>query len=194
MTNPERYPAQVFWSDEDEGFIATAPDLPGCSAFGESKAEALDELLPAIVAWIESARNAGNPVPGPSHPANDQYSGKFVLRLPKSMHASLAHSAKMDGVSLNQYVVTLLASTHSIKHNVERQVFYLEPKQHWFSYAFNGNLSGVCFGARQVKATFADFELWNTATSACSVTAASDIGTIFPAFALAHKSKESSHG
>ena len=39
-----RYPANVFWSEEDEGFIALAPDLPGCSAFGESQAEALVSL------------------------------------------------------------------------------------------------------------------------------------------------------
>ena len=39
-----RYPANVFWSEEDEGFIALAPDLPGCTAFGASQAKALDEL------------------------------------------------------------------------------------------------------------------------------------------------------
>jgi predicted RNase H-like HicB family nuclease len=60
------YPAEVFWSDEDEGFIALAPDLPGCSAFGETKSEALQELDEAIDAWIEAARAAGNPVPEPT--------------------------------------------------------------------------------------------------------------------------------
>ena len=57
------YPVNLFWSDEDEGFIATAPDLPGSSAFGESQAEALAELGHAIEAWIEAAKAAGNPVP-----------------------------------------------------------------------------------------------------------------------------------
>jgi predicted RNase H-like HicB family nuclease len=37
----KRYPAHVFWSDDDNGFVALAPDLPGCSAFGESRFEAL---------------------------------------------------------------------------------------------------------------------------------------------------------
>ncbi len=60
------YPAEVFWSDEDEGWIAVAPDLPGCSAFGESKVEAIKELEPAIGAWIEAARAAGNSIPQPS--------------------------------------------------------------------------------------------------------------------------------
>ena len=62
MTNVNRYPAHVFWSSEDEGFIAIAPDLPGCSAFGESQQEALTELQDAIAAWIEAAQSAGNPI------------------------------------------------------------------------------------------------------------------------------------
>ena len=61
-----RYRATVFWSDEDEGWIALAPDLPGCSAFGESRGEAIRELEPAIEAWIESATAAGNPIPEPT--------------------------------------------------------------------------------------------------------------------------------
>ena len=68
MTNVERYPAQVFWSDEDGGFVAIATDLPGCSAFGETQHEALAELQDAIAAWMEAARSAGNPIPEPSEP------------------------------------------------------------------------------------------------------------------------------
>jgi predicted RNase H-like HicB family nuclease len=60
------YPAEVFWSDEDERWIAVAPDLPGCSAFGESRPDALRELEAAIEAWIEAANAAGNSIPEPS--------------------------------------------------------------------------------------------------------------------------------
>jgi predicted RNase H-like HicB family nuclease len=71
-----RYPKQVFWDDEDEGFIATAPDLPGCSAFGETEHEALAELEDAIIAWISAAQAAGNAVPKPSKPsANKAFTG-----------------------------------------------------------------------------------------------------------------------
>jgi len=65
---PRRYPKQVFWSDEDQGFIAVAPDLAGCSAFGLSEAEAISELDDAIAAWIDAARAAGNPIPRASRP------------------------------------------------------------------------------------------------------------------------------
>ncbi len=65
----ERYPKQVFWSDEDDGYVALVPDLPGCSAFGSSEAEALSELEDAIIAWISAARAAGNQIPRASRPA-----------------------------------------------------------------------------------------------------------------------------
>jgi len=115
LTDTNRYPANVFWSDEDEGFIAVASDLPGCSAFGETQHEALTELQSAIAAWIEAARAAGNPIPEPSQPALDNfYSGKILVRMPKSLHAQLAQGAKTEAVSLNQYIVFLLtwATTH----------------------------------------------------------------------------------
>lgn len=66
MTEADRYPAHVFYSDEDEGFIAIAPDLPGCSAFGDTQEQAICELRDAIVAWQIAARDAGNRVPEPS--------------------------------------------------------------------------------------------------------------------------------
>ncbi|MBL1257497.1 type II toxin-antitoxin system HicB family antitoxin [Methylocystis sp. Sn-Cys] len=103
----DRYPVDIFWSDEDEGFIAVAKDLPGCSAFGASRAEASREIEDAIAAWIEAARSAGNPVPEPSAPL--EYSGKLLVRMPKTLHRSLALSAAEEGVSLNQYVVYKLA-------------------------------------------------------------------------------------
>src|SRR3984893_4990519 len=108
----QRYPANVFWSDEDGGFIATAPDLPGSSAFGETESEALAELHDAIDAWIEAAGAAGNPIPEPSRPSEDvQPSGKLLVRMPRSLHAALARGAKRENVSLNHYVVFLLTST-----------------------------------------------------------------------------------
>jgi antitoxin HicB len=111
MTEANRYPAQVFWSENDRGFIAVASDLPGCSAFGATQKEALDELQEAITAWIEAARAAGNPVPEPSTPAGDHHhSGKVLVRMPRRLHAQLAQTAKQEDVSLNQFIVYLLSS------------------------------------------------------------------------------------
>lgn len=110
MTDLSRYPKQVFWSDEDEGFIAIAPDLPGCSAFGETEVAALAELDNAIEAWIDAARAAGNATPAPSRPAlRKEYSGKLLVRMPQSLHHELANAAKNEEVSLNQFIVFVLA-------------------------------------------------------------------------------------
>jgi predicted RNase H-like HicB family nuclease len=115
VTDAHHYPANVFWSLEDDGFIALAPDLPGCSAYGKTQQHALKELQDAIVAWIEAARAAGNPIPEPSQPPPDNiFSGKILVRMPRSLHAHLAQVAKADAVSLNQHIVYLLtwAATH----------------------------------------------------------------------------------
>lgn len=65
----KHYAAEVFWSEDDAGWIAIAPDLPGCSAFGLTPPEALAELEPAMEAWIEAHKAAGNPIPEPSRHA-----------------------------------------------------------------------------------------------------------------------------
>jgi predicted RNase H-like HicB family nuclease len=114
VTETNRYPARVFWSDEDDGYIAVAPDLPGCSAFGATQGEALGELQNAITAWIGAQQAAGNPVPTPSNPASEtEYSGKVLVRMPRELHAALANRAKTQDVSLNQYVVYLLGVQHT---------------------------------------------------------------------------------
>lgn len=56
----DRYAIEIFWSWVDEGFIAKVPDLPGCSAFGRTRAEASEEIGPAIAAYLEARRNAAN--------------------------------------------------------------------------------------------------------------------------------------
>ena len=111
MTDTLKYPAQVFWSAEDEGFVALAADLPGCSAYGDTQSEALAELQHAIMGWREAAASAGNRIPEPSQ-AVSHYSGKFPLRLPKSLHSRLAAQAENEGVSLNHYINVLLAGEH----------------------------------------------------------------------------------
>ena len=50
-----KYPIEVFWSDEDEGYIAVVPDLAGCNAWGKTEAEAIREVHDAIAAWIKAA-------------------------------------------------------------------------------------------------------------------------------------------
>jgi len=61
------YHINVFYSEDDEGYIADIPDLPHCSAFGATPEEALREVLQAKAAWLEAARASGKPIPEPRY-------------------------------------------------------------------------------------------------------------------------------
>ena len=61
------YHINIFYSDEDEGYIADIPDLEFCSAFGSTPQEALSELEKARTAWLEAARTEGKPIPRPRY-------------------------------------------------------------------------------------------------------------------------------
>ena len=105
-----QYPFVVH-ADPDGGYVIVYPDLPGCL----SQAETLDEI-PAMAkdartGWIETEYEEGQDIPEPSY---QEYSGRFNLRIPKSLHRALADAASHDGVSLNQYVVMLLSSGNTL--------------------------------------------------------------------------------
>jgi predicted RNase H-like HicB family nuclease len=59
----KRYPVQLHWSADDAGWIATFPDLPGCSGWGATEIEALTEGRTAALAWLKAHKAAGNPLP-----------------------------------------------------------------------------------------------------------------------------------
>jgi len=108
-TDPGVYPVQVRPLSEEEGggYLATAIDLPGCLGDGETEAEAIADVRNAIKCWIASAKKHGDSIPEPNQ--LDKYSGKFVARVPKSLHMALVEVARREGVSLNQFVVSKLA-------------------------------------------------------------------------------------
>jgi len=61
------YHINIFYSDEDEGYIADIPDLEACSAFGTTPEEALREVESAKQAWMEAAKAEGKPIPPPTY-------------------------------------------------------------------------------------------------------------------------------
>ncbi len=61
------YHINVFYSDEDDGYIADVPDLDACSAFGATPEEALAEVERAKAAWLAAAQEAGRPIPEPRY-------------------------------------------------------------------------------------------------------------------------------
>jgi predicted RNase H-like HicB family nuclease len=61
----DRYEIIIYWSDEDQAFIAEVPELPGCMAHGGSYESALASAREAMALWIETAKEFGDPVPQP---------------------------------------------------------------------------------------------------------------------------------
>ena len=60
-----KYAIEIFFSEEDEGYIAVVPELPGCSAFGKTEEESLREVKIAIELWLEAAKKEGREIPKP---------------------------------------------------------------------------------------------------------------------------------
>jgi predicted RNase H-like HicB family nuclease len=60
-----RYEIIIYWSNEDNAFIAEVPELPGCIAHGESPEKALKNAKEAIQLWIDTAKEFGDPIPAP---------------------------------------------------------------------------------------------------------------------------------
>jgi len=92
----------------EEGWFVKVRELPGCMSQGDTVEEALNMIKEAKELWLEVALEDGDPIPEP-RPA-ESYSGKFVVRLPKSLHRDLVEAASREGISLNQYVNVALSS------------------------------------------------------------------------------------
>ena len=65
MSSDYKYEVIIYWSEEDQSFIAEAPELPGCAADGATYAEALTNIEVIIDEWIETAKMLGRPIPQP---------------------------------------------------------------------------------------------------------------------------------
>jgi antitoxin HicB len=104
------YTIAIVHDHDDEGnagYVAEVKELPGVISQGETIEEAAASVRDAMVGWISIAMEDGIDIPEPRD--IDAYSGRFLLRLPRSLHADLARRAEEEGVSLNQYVATTLA-------------------------------------------------------------------------------------
>ena len=107
--------------DQDGGFTARVIEFSGCFAEGDTAAEAAENLETAAEAWVEGALDDGFDIPPAT--GDTQYSGKFVVRLPRSLHHRCALLAQQEGVSLNQFVVSALAQ-HVGEKRTESKITY----------------------------------------------------------------------
>jgi antitoxin HicB len=93
--------------NSDGTWFAKIAEFAGCMTEGDTQAEAIANLEDAMIGWLETKLEDGDNIPAPA--TVEDYSGKFLVRVPKSLHRDLARRADHEGVSLNQYVATALA-------------------------------------------------------------------------------------
>ena len=101
------YKLELIEDPDEGGFVASYPDLPGCITCGETVASTIENALDAKRAWLEAALEEGIEIHEPD--SLEDYSGQFKLRIPRSLHRSLAEHSKQEGISMNQYCLYLLA-------------------------------------------------------------------------------------
>jgi len=115
------YPITIT-KDIDKGevyFEAEIPDLPGCGAHGKTIDEAINNLEEAKKLWMEVSLEKGLDIPEPV--TEEEFSGKFLLRIPPKLHMKLSQNAKREGISLNQYVRNTIEKNVTLE-SLEKEV------------------------------------------------------------------------
>lgn len=106
------YRLEISPDTAEGGFVASYPELPGCITCADTMEAVIANALDAKRAWLEAALESGIYIPEPS--AIEKYSGQFKLRIPKSLHRSLAENSLRQGISMNQYCLYLLSKNNAL--------------------------------------------------------------------------------
>lgn len=101
------YKMEIIEDQDEGGFVISYPDLPGCITCGETIESAMQNAKDAKRECIRVALEEGIEIYEPDSLEN--YSGQFKLRIPRSLHRSLAEHSQREGISMNQYCVYLLS-------------------------------------------------------------------------------------
>ena len=110
------YKLEIVPDTEETGFVASYPELPGCITCGETIADAVANAEDAKKEWLLAAIEDNIAIAEPDNA--EPYSGQFKLRIPKSLHKTLAEDSRKEGVSMNQYCVYLLAKNAEKEHSI----------------------------------------------------------------------------
>jgi len=105
------YRVEIYPEPDGSGYTAVLPELPGCMTCADTLEELWSMIEEAKRGWLEISLEDGDYIPEPAPVEVVEYSGKFVVRLPASLHQQLAKRAERENTSLNQLVVMLLADS-----------------------------------------------------------------------------------
>lgn len=119
MDEQLKYPFEIRHLSEEEGggYLISFPDLSGCISDGDTIEEAINNGIDAMNSWIETAKEFNDSVP---EPGSSQASGRFVQRIPRSLHVRLAARAKHEGVSMNALVTSFIAESLGKKEAINK--------------------------------------------------------------------------
>lgn len=111
MRDLSQYPFEIrpLTEEEGSGFLISFPDFSECISDGETPEEAIRNGQDALQETIAALESLNLPIPEPG--SGGSYSGKFIQRVPKSLHARLAVRARQEGVSMNALVTAILAES-----------------------------------------------------------------------------------
>ncbi len=118
MSDLSKYPFEIHpLSKEDGGgYMVSFTNFSECVSDGDTIAEAIENGMDALQETIAALESLNMPVPEPG--SCGTYSGKFIQRVPKSIHARLVMRAKQEGVSMNSLVVSILAESLGTRETV----------------------------------------------------------------------------
>lgn len=125
--------ARLVVPESDGSFRAEILEFPGCIALGDTAADALARLEEVAADWIEVTLARGQRIPEPTEEL--AFSGKLVVRLPKSLHRKATYAAERDNVSLNQFIVSAVAEQVGVRS--QRMVSAVTPSAHHVHYQQN---------------------------------------------------------
>lgn len=114
-----KYPV-TFEAAPEGGYFVQIEDLPGCYSQGETVEEAMEMIEEARRLWLESAYEDELDIPLPR--GEREYSGKFNVRFPKSLHRRLDQMADREGVSLNQFLVSTLSRAVGVEETRRKKI------------------------------------------------------------------------
>lgn len=106
------YRMEIIEDTNEGGYVISFPDLPGCISCGNTIDSAVSNAQDAKREWLTAAIEDGIEIQKPDSLEN--YSGQFKLRIPKSLHRSLAEHSKREGISMNQYCLYLLSKNDAM--------------------------------------------------------------------------------
>jgi antitoxin HicB len=111
----------IIQQDKDGCFYAKVEEFEGCFAEGQTAGEAWENIHDSMKNWMEIAEEMNVSIPLPKSDQETEYSGKYLLRMPKKLHKELTETSEEEGISLNLLLVNLLSSRLPI-HRIEKKI------------------------------------------------------------------------